>query len=437
MPVHGNHSIRRADLNSVEHVKTAASVEIMAPAGSYETLRAAVNAGATSVYFGVGNLNMRSGSASFQLEDLPQVASICSLKNVRSYLTVNTIMYDEDLPEARRVCELARQAGISAVIASDIAVIEHARYLGLEVHISTQVNISNLEAVRFYARYADVVVLARELTLEQIGNICSAIEKENICGPSGKHVGVEVFIHGAMCVAVSGKCHMSLAHYNSSANRGKCLQTCRRRYRVIDDETGEELLIDNKFVMSPSDLCTIGILDRLIEAGVSVLKIEGRARGPEYVDTVVRQYRKAVELIASGKFTAKTKEESLRELKKVFNRGFWENGYYLGSRLGEWAGVYGSVSTTVKIKVGKVVNFFHNNMVVEVLIESGEINRGDEIAFTGPTTGIVHSIADSIMDDDRNTVDSLKKGASGTIKMSEMVRRNDLVFIIKPRDIAQ
>ena len=409
-------------------------VEIMAPAGSYETLRAAINAGATSIYFGVGSLNMRSNSASFQLEDLASVASICAQNNVRSYLTLNTIMYDEDLEAARELCRLAGKARITAIIATDIAVIEYARSLGLEVHISTQVNISNLEAVRFYARYADVVVLARELTLKQIENICSAIERENICGPSGKHVAVEVFIHGAMCVAVSGKCYMSLAHYNSSANRGKCLQTCRRRYRVIDEETDEELIVHNKFVMSPSDLCTIGILDKLMAAGVSVLKIEGRARGPEYVDTVVRQYRRAVDLIEAGEFGDEQKEESLLELKKVFNRGFWENGYYLGNKLGEWAGVYGSVATTVKIKVGKVVNFFHRNMVVEVLIESGEIRKGAEVAFTGPTTGIVHSVADSMMNDHGEVVECLKKGESGTIKMDETVRRNDLVFIIEPRE---
>ena len=409
-------------------------VEIMAPAGSYETLMAAINAGATSIYFGVGNLNMRSGSASFQLEDLASVASICTENGVRSYLTLNTIMYDEDLKTAREICSLAKKARISAIIATDIAVIEHARAIGLEVHVSTQVNISNIEAVRFYSSYADVIVLARELTLKQIENICNAIERENIRGPSGKLVGVEVFIHGAMCVAVSGKCYMSLAHYQSSANRGSCLQTCRRRYRVTDEETGEELLIDNKFVMSPSDLCTIKILDKLIEAGVSVLKIEGRARGPEYVDTVVRQYRKAVELIEAGEFGERQKEESFEELKKVFNRGFWENGYYLGKKLGEWAGVYGSVATTVKIKVGKVVNFFHRNMVVEVQVESGEIRKGDEIAFTGPTTGIVHSHAESIMDDHGNVVEALKKGASGTIKMNETVRRNDLVFIVRPRE---
>lgn len=414
-------------------MKHRQTVEIMAPAGSYETLRAAINAGATSIYFGVGNLNMRSNSASFQLEDLAAVASICTENNVRSYLTLNTIMYDEDLEPARAICDLAKKAGISAVIATDIAAIEYARSLDLEVHISTQVNISNIEAVRFYSRYADVVVLARELTLEQIESICKAIERENIRGPSGKQVAVEVFIHGAMCVAVSGKCYMSLAQYQSSANRGKCLQTCRRRYRVTDEETGEELVVDNKFVMSPSDLCTIKMLDRLMDAGVSVLKIEGRARGPEYVDTVVRQYRKAVELIEAGEYGDSEKEEAFEELKKVFNRGFWENGYYLGNKLGDWAGVYGSVATTVKIKVGKVVNFFRKNMVVHLQVESGEIRKGDEIAFTGPTTGIVRCRAESIMNDDGVVIEALKKGSSGTIKMNETVRRNDLVFIIKPR----
>lgn len=410
------------------------SVEIMAPAGSYESLMAAINAGATSIYFGVGNLNMRSGSANFEMDDLVKVVDICSKNNVRSYLTLNTIMYDEDIADARTICDLAIRAKLSAVIASDISVIEYAGSIGLEVHISTQVNVSNMEAVRFYSRYADVIVLARELSLEQIRFICGAIESENICGPSGYLLRIEVFIHGAMCVAISGKCYMSLAQYNSSANRGRCLQSCRRRYRVIDEETDEELIIDNKFVMSPKDMCTIKMLDKLIDAGVSVLKIEGRARGSEYVDTVVKQYRKALTLIAAGNYDNEHKAELEKELKKVFNRGFWENGYYLGKRLGDWSGAYGSQATTKKILVGRVVNFYKKVMIVEILVESGEISRGDQIAFTGTTTGIVYSKVDMILNSDDIETVVLSKGSTGTIKLEQVVRRNDKVFLVKPRN---
>ena len=394
---------------------------------------AAVNAGATSIYFGVGNLNMRSKSANFELDDLVKVADICSENKVRSYLTLNTIMYDEDLVDARKICDLALSAKLSAVIASDISVIEYARSIGLEVHISTQLNVSNMDAVRFYSRYADVIVLARELTLEQIEYICSCIEKENICGPSGDLLRIEVFIHGAMCVAVSGKCYMSLAQYNSSANRGRCLQTCRRRYRVTDEETGDELIIDNKYVMSPGDMCTIKMLDKLIDAGVSVLKIEGRARGPEYVDAVVRQYGKALDLISAGEYDDQNREELEKELKKVFNRGFWENGYYLGKKLGEWSGVYGSQATTKKILVGKVVNFYKKVMIAEIVAESGEISTGDKIAFTGPTTGIVYSTVERILDGEDHDTSCLEKGSIGTIRTEQVVRRNDKVFLIKLR----
>ena len=409
------------------------NVEIMAPAGSYESLMAAINAGATSIYFGVGNLNMRSGSANFELDDLAGVAKICSENKVRSYLTLNTIMYDEDLENVRDICDSALEAKLSAVIVSDISVIEYARSIGLEVHISTQLNISNMDAVRFYSRYADVIVLARELSLEQIEHICAAIKSENICGPSGDLLKIEVFIHGAMCVAISGKCYMSLAQYNSSANRGRCLQTCRRRYRVTDEETNEELIIDNKFVMSPKDLCTIKMLDKLVDAGVSVLKIEGRARGSEYVDAVVRQYKKALILISAGEYDDRNKEELENELKRVFNRGFWENGYYLGKKLGDWSGAYGSQATTKKIQVGKVINFYRINMVVHIAVESEEIKIGDEIAFTGPTTGIAYSKVDRILDDDGNDVACIKKGNTGTVKLNEVVRRSDKVFLIRLR----
>ncbi len=409
-------------------------IEIMAPAGSYEALMAAVKAGATSIYFGVGNLNMRSKSANFELDDLVEVAKICSENNVRSYLTLNTIMYDEDLENAKHICDRAYSSGVSAVIASDISVIEYARSINLEVHISTQLNVSNLDALRFFSRYADVVVLARELTLEQIKHICTQIEKQNICGPSGKLIRIEVFVHGAMCVAISGKCYMSLAQYNSSANRGRCFQTCRRRYKVTDEETGEELVIDNKFVMSPTDMCTIKMLDKLIDAGVTVLKIEGRARGPEYVDVVVKQYKEALDRIASGEYDEAFKDDAEQNLKSVFNRGFWENGYYLGKQLGEWSGSYGSQATTRKIQIGKVVNFFKKAMVAEIAVESSEIKIEDLIAFTGSTTGIVYSTLKKILDSDGNDVPSVQKGFNATVKLDEAVRRNDKVFLIEPRN---
>ena len=408
-------------------------VEIMAPAGSYESLMAAINAGAGSIYFGVGKLNMRSKSANFELEDLGKIVNICNENDVKSYLTLNTVMYDEDLIGFKELCNFAKKLGVSAIIASDISVIEYARSIELEVHMSTQANISNIDAVQFYSKYADVIVLARELTLKQVKSICSEIKSRKICGPSGELVKVEVFIHGAMCVAISGKCYMSLAQYNSSANRGKCLQSCRRTYKVTDTETGDELIIDNKYVMSPKDMCTIKILDKLISAGVSVFKIEGRARGPDYVDTVVRQYKLVLDKIKSGEYSLEDAETAENELKKVFNRGFWENGYYLGKKLGEWSGAYGSKSTTKKIQVGKVINFFKKTMIAEVVIESGEIAKGDKIAITGPTTGIVYSDLGVILDGKDEIVEKLVKCEQGTIKLDTIVRKNDKLFVIQER----
>ncbi len=405
----------------------------MAPAGSYESLMAAIKAGASSIYFGVGKLNMRSKSANFQEEDLEKVAKICRENNVKSYLTLNTIMYDEDLENARKSCDLAKDKGVSAIIACDPSVIEYANSIGLEVHMSTQTNISNMESVKFYSKYADVIVLARELTLEQVKNICFRIKDEEIKGPKGELIQIEVFIHGAMCVAISGKCYMSLAQYNSSANRGQCLQTCRRAYKVIDEETNDELVVDNKYIMSPKDMCTIKMLDKLVDAGVSVLKIEGRARGPEYVYTVVKQYKEAIDKIAKGEFDKEYADKAELKLKEVFNRGFWENGYYLGKKLGEWSGVYGSKATTRKVQVGKVVNFFRKSMVAEVIIESNEINKGDRITITGPTTGIVYEDLDVILDDKDEKVDNVVKGQTATIKLKEIVRVNDKLFVIEDR----
>ncbi|MFQ5475224.1 MAG: peptidase U32 family protein, partial [Candidatus Nanoarchaeia archaeon] len=330
---------------------------------------AAIKSGAGSVYFGVGSLNMRSRSAKFSIEDLEKVAKICEENDVKSYLALNTVMYDEDLDEVKKICDLAKEKGISAVIASDTSVIQYANSVGLEVHMSTQTNISNTEAVKFYSKFADVIVLARELSLDQIKTVCEKIRKDEIKGPSGNLVEIEVFIHGALCVSISGKCYMSLATYEHSANRGACLQNCRRKYRVTDDETGQELIVDNKYIMSPKDLCTIGMIDKLIDAGVKIFKIEGRARGPEYVSTVTRVYKEAIEAVKSSTYT-KTKIEKWREeLKTVFNRGFWENGYYLGKKTGEWSGAYGSKATTEKIQVGKVIHFFGKNNVAEIAVE--------------------------------------------------------------------
>ena len=410
------------------------NIEIMAPAGSYESLMAAIKAGAGSIYFGVGKLNMRSKSANFEKEDLLKVVQICKDNNVKSYLTLNTIMYDEDLEDSQNTCREAKKAGITAIIASDISVIEYARSIDLEVHMSTQANVSNIESVKFYSKYADVIVLARELSLKQVKDICQKIKDENIKGPSGKLVQIEVFVHGAMCIAVSGKCYMSLAQYNSSANRGKCLQTCRREYKVTDVETGDELIIDNKYVMSPKDMCTIKMLDKLVDAGVSIFKIEGRARGPEYVFTVVKQYKEAVDMIEKGEYDKDYSEKAEEKLKEVFNRGFWENGYYLGKKLGEWSGVYGSKATTKKVQVGKIVNFFKKTMIAEVIIESHGINKGDKIAITGPTTGIVYEDLDVILDDKDKIVDAVVKGQTATIKVNEIVRKNDKLFIIEDRE---
>ncbi|MBS3115009.1 U32 family peptidase, partial [Candidatus Woesearchaeota archaeon] len=319
------------------------NIELMSPVGSYESLAAAIQAKADSIYFGVGELNMRSRAAyNFTVKDLKKIADICKKNNIKSYLTLNVVVYDNEFKAIKKLCDAAKKAKISAVIASDLAVIQYANKIKLPVHISTQANVSNIEAVRFYSRYADVIVLARELTLEQIRNIAKEIKKQNMRGPNKQLVKIELFIHGAMCVSISGKCQMSLALYNEPANRGKCLQACRRAYRVIDEETGDELVIDNKYVMSPKDLCTIGFIDKLIEAGVSVFKIEGRGRSPEYVYTVTKVYKEAVESYFNGSYTKTKIKHWTSELEKVFNRGFWQGGYYLGKKLGEWSGTYGS-----------------------------------------------------------------------------------------------
>ena len=363
--------------------------EIMAPAGSFECLTAAVEGGADSVYFGVGHLNMRSRSASnFAAEDLPEVCRICRAYGIRSYLTLNITLFDGEIEEARRTLDAALAAGVDAVIASDISVISYARSIGLEVHISTQLSISNIEALRFYAQFADVVVLARELTLEQVKAISDAIREEGIRGPGGELVRIEMFAHGALCMAISGKCYLSLSEYGASANRGACFQVCRHAYEVSDVETGRKLLIDNEYIMSPKDLCTVEFLDKMAEAGVSVFKIEGRARNAEYVKTCSSCYRRAADAIEAETFSRELGASLKEELARVFNRGFWD-GYYQGARLGEWSSVYGSQATRTRVYSGRVTNWFSRIGVAEILVESEPLRLGDEVLVTGPTTGVI------------------------------------------------
>lgn len=365
------------------------TLEIMAPAGNFECLRAAIQAGADSVYFGIDRLNMRSHSANnFQAEDLDEIVRLCSGAGVKTYLTLNITLYDNDLEDMRKALDAAMKAGVSAVIASDMAAIAYARSIGLEVHISTQLSISNVEALRFYSAFADVIVLARELNLSQVREISEAIDRENICGPSGKKVRIEMFAHGALCMAVSGKCYLSLHEYGASANRGSCYQICRRGYEVTDLETGKSLVVDNKYIMSPKDLCTIEFMDKIIDAGVTVFKIEGRARPAEYVKKVVSCYRKAADAVCAGEYSPEMAASLKAELSEVFNRGFWD-GYYQGARLGEWSEVYGSKATRKKVYSGKVTNWFGKLSVAEILVESASLKVGDRILIIGPTTGVV------------------------------------------------
>ena len=401
----------------------------MAPAGNFECLKAAIQAGADSVYFGVEKLNMRSHSANnFTMADLEQVCGICRDAGIKSYLTLNIALYQEDLEAMRSTLDAAARAGISAVIASDMAAIIYARSIGLEVHISTQLSISNVEALKFYAQWADVIVLARELNLGQVKEIHDTIEKENICGPSGDRVRIEMFAHGALCMAISGKCYLSLHEYGASANRGSCYQICRRGYRVTDLETGNELEIDNKYIMSPKDLCTIEFMDKIIAAGVTVFKIEGRARSAEYVWRTVECYRKAADAVIAGTYSAGMGTELKKELSEVFNRGFWD-GYYLGQRLGEWCDKYGSKATRQKVYVGKCTNYFKKLGVAEFLVESQEICQGDEYLVTGETTGAFEGIVDDMRVSDKS-VPEVRKGVYFSMKM-DLVRRGDKLYKMK------
>lgn len=402
--------------------------EIMAPVGSPESLRAAIHSGANAVYFGIQGLNMRSRAAvNFTIDDLGAIAAECDAAGVRTYLTVNTILYNDDLAKMREIVDAAKAAGISAIIASDIAAILYARSQGVEVHISTQANISNIEAVRFYAAYADTVVLSRELNLEQVSEIHKAILAENICGPAGQPVKIEMFCHGALCMAVSGKCYLSLHEKNLSANRGSCTQICRRSYTVRDKETGEELDIDNQYIMSPKDLKTIHFLNKMVDAGVSVFKIEGRARGPEYVAEAVECYSEALTAICDGTFSDEKIADWDFRLDRIFNRGFW-NGYYLGQRLGEWSSKYGSSATRTKRYCAKCTRYFSKLGVGEFLMETGEIRRGDEIVIIGPTTGSIILTVEE-MHLDSGPTDCVKKGDLFSIKVPEKVRLSDKLYL--------
>ena len=405
--------------------------EIMAPVGSRESLAAAIQAGADSIYFGIENLNMRARSANtFTVEDLCEIAQTCEEHGMKSYLTVNTIIYDEDLALMRTIVDAAKAAGISAVIAADVAVMNYAYQIGQEVHLSTQLNISNVEALRFYARFADVVVLARELNLDQVAEIYRCIVEENICGPGGEQIRIEMFCHGALCMAVSGKCYLSLHEMNSSANRGACMQICRRSYVVQDKETGVELEVDNQYIMSPKDLKTIHFMNKMIDAGVRVFKIEGRARGPEYVRTVIECYKEAIHACLNQTFTEEKIAVWDERLMRVFNRGFGD-GYYRGQRRGEWSSTYGPEATERKVYVGKGIRYFGNIGVVEFLVEAAELNVGDKVLITGPTTGAVFATLDEARVD-LQPVDVVKKGQRFSMKLSDKIRPNDKLYKLVP-----
>ena len=407
--------------------------EIMAPVGSRESLAAALRAGADSIYFGIENLNMRAHSAcAFTIDDLKAMAEECRRCGVKSYLTVNTIIYGEDIPLMRKILDAAKEAQISAVIASDVAVMTYCNRIGQEVHLSTQLNISNIEALRFYAQFADVVVLARELRMDQVQEIHRQVEEEHICGPSGELIRIEMFCHGALCMAVSGKCYLSLNNTGHSANRGECMQLCRRSYTVRDRETGTELDIDNKYIMSPRDLKTIRFMDRMMDAGVRVFKIEGRARGAEYVDTVVRCYREAIQSVLDHTFTEEKKDEWDERLAHVFNRGFWD-GYYQGQTLGEWNDKPGSLATEKKVYVGRGVKYFNKLQVAEFKIEAAPLHVGDRILVTGPTTGALETTVEEIRYELKPVEEALQ-GQHISIPLVKKIRNSDKLYKLVPNE---
>lgn len=415
-------------------MSAAPQIELTAPAGSFASLHAAIKAGADSVYFGLDRLNMRARAAKpFTRENLPEIVRVCNQVGVKTYLALNTILYDDDLELMRTLCLDASEHGATAVIAHDVATITYAASLGLEVHLSTQANISNIEAVKFYSQWADVMVLARELSLKQIREIAARIEHDRITGPSGKPVRLEVFVHGALCVAISGMCYMSLSQTGHSANRGDCFQTCRRQYRITDAETGDELVLDNEFVMSPKDLCTISILDRLADSGVSIFKIEGRGRPPDYVRHVTEVYRQALDSLFKGDYTPALVKKWTKILESVFNRGFWEGGYYLGDKTGAWSGAYGSIATHQKFLSGIVTNYFSRLGVAEIEIKNNGFAQGDRLMIIGPATGICELKVKECFVDDK-PVKKVSKGLSATIRVPEKVRRNDKVYVFRKRE---
>ncbi|MED9962317.1 MAG: U32 family peptidase [Bacteroidales bacterium] len=413
---------------------TKNKVEIMSPVGSYEALYAAIEAGADSVYFGVEGLNMRSRSANnFTIEDLKNIADIASQNGVKTYLTLNTIVYDSELGYMQEILNAAKQSGVSAVIAADLAVISYARSINLEVHLSTQCNITNREAVKFFSQFADVIVTARELSLDKVKDITTWIRENNIKGPSGRTLEIECFVHGALCMAVSGKCYISLDNANQSANRGACLQFCRRPYKVTDLDGGTELMIDNQYIMSPKDLKTLNFLDKVLDAGVRVLKIEGRGRSPEYVKVVTRVYKEAAQAWLNGEWSEDKLEKWNEDLKKVYNRGFWD-GYYLGQRVGEWTKKYGSQATTKKTFIGTVTNYFKNISVAEIKIETGELKVGDNIYIMGTTTGVYEDTVEEIRVDLKPTEKTVK-GEFCSIATKGVVRRGDKLYLVESTGI--
>ena len=399
----------------------------MAPVGSRESLAAAIHAGANSVYFGIGKLNMRSHSANhFTIDDLKEIAETCNAQNIKTYLTVNTVIYGEDITTMHEIIDAAKDANITAVIASDVAVMMYCRQVGVEVHLSTQLNISNIDALKFYAQFADVAVLARELNMDQVKEIHEQIIKQNICGPKGQPIRIEMFCHGAFCMAISGKCYMSLHDANRSANRGECVQICRRSYTVTDNETGNQLEIDNKYIMSPKDLKSVRFIDKMMDAGVRVFKIEGRARGPEYVHTVVSCYKEAMQSVLDGTFTEEKKDKWDERLSTVFNRGFWD-GYYQGQKMGEWTKEYGNKATEKKVLIGKVMKYFSRLGVAEIAVEANTFAKGDKLLITGNTPGAMFLNAEEIRYD-LKPVDVAEQGWRVSIPVPDKVRPNDKLF---------
>lgn len=411
----------------------AKDIEIMAPVGSYESLMAAIQGGADSVYFGIGNLNMRSKSSqNFTINDLVEISNICKQNSIRTYITLNTVIFDQEMEQMKQIVDAAKENHISAIIASDLSVIQYACSVGMEIHMSTQTNITNIEAVKFYSQFAEVMVTARELKLEQVKAITTAIREQNICGPSGNLVEIEVFAHGALCMAISGKCYLSLDNLDSSANRGACLQQCRRKYIVKDKDSDIELEIDNEYIMSPKDLKTVAFLDKILDAGVRVLKIEGRGRSPEYVKTVASVYRQAVDAWFEGNYNQENIEKWNNSLSTVYNRGFWD-GYYLGRKMGEWTEEYGNQATHRKMLIGTVTNYFSKIQVAEIKITAHSLSVNDDFLIIGPTTGVYEDKVKELRLE-LEPVEKVKKGDLISMPVSDLVRRNDKVYKLVKAD---